>query len=114
MIPSTKFTKFHFKFTHVHTIHSYSPAFRNPSHRPNSAVSAFGQSASDTAFLVGSRNVGTLRRTSQVVEEYEPSYGPNESTLKRMKAKQKEAEIDEEYDYSGYNPMYIDDDDDDY
>ena len=59
-----------------------------------------------SAFLVGANkdphatlSRGTLKRDSRVVNEYRPSYEPNENTLKRM-AKEKEA----------MTPTYIDDD----
>ena len=72
-----------------------------------------------SAFLVGATNDlphgtlsrGTLRRESRVVDDFKPTYGPNESTLRRM-AKEKEAES-EKPQMSSVSPTYIDDDFDD-
>lgn len=70
-----------------------------------------------TAFLVGANkgagtlSRGTLNRNSRVVDEYQPDYEPNESTLRRIAKKDKEANEDKPV--SGTNPTYIDDDFDD-
>lgn len=53
---------------------------------------------------------GTLNRGSRVVDEYQPSYEPNENTLRRIAKKEKEAEEDGD---APVNPTYIDDDFDD-
>ena len=65
-----------------------------------------------SAFLVGANkdphatlSRGTLKRDSRVVNEYRPSYEPNENTLKRM-AKEKEATNEK----AAMTPTYIDDD----
>lgn len=66
-----------------------------------------------SAFLVSANNDvgsgtlsrGTLNHGSRVVDDYQPSYGPNENTLRRMAKKHAEAEED-----APANPTYIDDD----
>ena len=72
-----------------------------------------------TAFLVGANNDlphgtlsrGTLKRESRIVDDFKPTYGPNESTLRRM-AKEKEAES-EKPQMSSVSPTYVDDEFDD-
>ena len=72
-----------------------------------------------SAFLVGANNDlphgtlsrGTLKRDSRVVDDFKPTYGPNENTLRRI-AKKKESE-DEKPKMSTVSPTYIDDEFDD-
>ena len=88
---------------------------RDPSANRNVTVSPFVPEQR-SAFLVGANkdidpgtlSRGTLKRNSRVVDQYQPSYEPNENTLKRMAKKEREAEED-----APVNPTYIDDDFDD-
>ena len=94
---------------------------RDPTRNQNVTVSPFVPEQK-SAFLVGTNNdigsnagtlrKGTAKRTSRVVNDYQPSYGPNEDTLRRIAKKDKEAE--EEGTASNVNPTYIDDDFDDF
>ena len=87
---------------------------RDPSANRNVTVSPFVPEQR-TAFLVGAtKDIGstagtlprsTLPRNSRVIDEYQPSYEPNENTLQRM-AK----DNDEKPASSNVNPTYIDDD----
>ena len=52
---------------------------------------------------------GTLNRGSRIVDEYQPSYEPNENTLRRIHVAKKEKEAEEDGD-APVNPTYIDDD----
>ena len=91
-------------------------ANRDPSANRNVTVSPFVPEQR-TAFLVGATNdigstAGTLSRNtlprgSRVIDEYHPSYEPNESTLRRMAKKKGD---DEKPVSSSVNPTYIDDD----
>lgn len=93
--------------------------YRDPSANRNVTVSPFVPEQR-TAFLVGAtKEIGstagtlprtTLQRNSRVVNEYRPSYEPNESTLRRMANKEKEAD---EKPAPRVNPTYIDDEFDD-
>ena len=64
---------------------------RDPSANRNVTVSPFVPEQR-SAFLVdahmdvgpGTLSRGTLKRGSRVVDEYQPSYEPNENTLRRM------------------------------
>lgn len=53
---------------------------------------------------------GALNRGSRIVDTYQPSYEPNENTLRRIVKIEKEVEPDED---APVNPTYIDDDLDD-
>ena len=91
--------------------------YRDPSANRNVTVAPFVPEQR-SAFLVsanrdvgqGTLSRGTLNRGSRIVDEYQPSYEPNENTLRRMAKKEKEAEADED---APVNPTYIDDDFDD-
>ena len=58
----------------------------------------------------GTLDHGTLNRRSRIVNTYQPSYEPNENTLRRIVKIEKEVEPDED---ALVNPTYIDDDLDD-
>ena len=55
----------------------------------------------------GTLSHGSLQRGSRVMDQYQPSYEPNESTLRHMARKEKEAEAEKN---APVNPTYIDDD----
>lgn len=94
--------------------------YREPANNRNVTVAPFVPEKRN-AFLVGTSSDigsaagtlprgGTMKRSSRVVNEYQPSYGPNESTLRRI-AKEKEAEGEKKT--ASVNPTYIDDEFDD-
>ena len=88
--------------------------YRDPSANRNVTVALFVPEQR-SAFLVGANkdvgtlSRGTLNRRSRIVDTYQPSYEPNENTLRRI-VKIEEVEPDED---APVNPTYIDDDLDD-
>ena len=89
---------------------------RDPSANRNVTVAPFVPEQRST-FLVSAREIGAstlshfaLNRGSRIVDTYQPSYEPNENTLRRIVKIEKEVEPDED---APVNPTYIDDDLDD-